>query len=172
VTEAGVPAVPAGTAFRVYVEASDTIQSGVAITNTSSSSATVRLELTNLSGVSISTTSLTLPPNAQFSKFLEEVPGFQVLSSPIQGLLRITSTSSIAVAGIRARTNERGDFLITTTPPVPENTTMAERLFPYFADSGGYTTQFILFPAGPRGSVKGTMRFFSKAGQPLDLRLR
>jgi len=67
---------------------------------------------------------------------LSELPGFQNLSLPIQGMLRITSASSIAVVGLRSRTNERGDFLITTTPPVPENTAPTPELFfPHFADA-------------------------------------
>jgi hypothetical protein len=111
------PIRPAGNAFRIYVEASDTIQSGIAITNTSSSNATVRFELTNFSGVTISTTSMTLGPNAQVVEVPERVARVPGAEFPIQGLLRITSTSPIAVAGIRARSNERGDFLITTTPP-------------------------------------------------------
>lgn len=173
ITEAGVPAVPAGTAFRVYVESSEAVQSGIAITNTSSSNATVRLELINLSGASVAATTVPLAANVQLSKFLSELPGFKTFSVPIQGLLRITSTAPVAVVGLRSRTNERGDFLITTTPPVPESgSAAAELFFPEFADAGGYTTQFILFSTGSRGSIKGTLRFFSQSGEPLELKLR
>src|SRR6185436_16829134 len=94
----------------------------------------------------IASTTVTLAPNEQLSRFLAELPGFQRLSLPIQGLLRITSTRPVAVVGLRSRTNERGDFLITTTPPVSESTPAAQELFfPHFADAGGYTTQFIMF---------------------------
>jgi hypothetical protein len=173
ITEAGVPSVPAGTAFRVYVEASGDIQSGIALTNSSPNTATVRLELISLSGAAISGTTVTLAGNAQLSRFLSELPGFQTLSLPIQGLLRITSTAPIAVVGLRSRTNERGDFLITTTPPVSENTTaVPELFFPHFADDGGYTTQFILFGVGARSSLKGAIRFFSQSGEALGLRLK
>jgi hypothetical protein len=172
-TEAGVAAMPAGTAFRAYVESGDGIQSGIAITNNSTNSANVRLELINLSGASVSATTVSLPANAQLSKFLNELPGFQTLNSPIQGLLRITSTSPITVVGLRSRTNERGDFLITTTPPISEGASPTPELFfPHFVDSGGYTTQFILFTSGSRDSVKGAIRFFSTSGQPLNLKLK
>jgi hypothetical protein len=172
VTEAGVPVASAGNAFRVYVEASDSIQSGIAITNTSSSSATIRIDLMDLGGTSLTGTTMTLAGNAQTARFLTELPGMQSLSLPIQGLLRITSTSPIAVVGLRSRTNERGDFLITTTPPVAESTSSATELFfPHFADAGGYTTQFILFSNGATRSLKGTMRFFSQSGDPLSLKL-
>jgi len=173
ITEAGVSLAPSGTTFRTYVEASETIQSGIAITNTSSSTATVRLELLDLNGAAISTTTLTLAANAVFPKFLNQISGFQTLSLPIQGLLRITSTTPIAVVGLRSRINERGDFLITTTPPVSETTPAAPELyFPHFVDAGGYTTQFIMFSAGARSPVNGTIRFFSRFGDPLDLKLK
>jgi hypothetical protein len=173
ITEAGVPAAGAGTAFRVYAEASDVIQSGIAVLNTSLTQASVRVELISLSGASVSTASFTLAPYAQRASFLTELPGFQNLSLPVQGLLRITSTVPVAVTGLRSRTNQRGDFLLTTTPPVVEDATAPPELFfPHFADAGGYTTQFILFGAGSGNPAKGTMRFFSPSGTPLDLTLR
>jgi hypothetical protein len=172
-TEAGVPSIAAGTAFRVYVEASDAIQSGIAIANPSSSNATVRFELMNLSGASISTATVNLAANGQISKSLTELPGFQVLSLPVQGLLRITSNSPISVVGVRSRTNERGEPVISTTPPVPESSPATPDLFfPHFADTGAYSTQFVLFSAGSRSSISGTIRFFSQSGQPLNVKLR
>ena len=173
VTEAGVPVATSGNAFRVYVEASDSIQSGIAIANTSATSASVRIDLMDLNGVSLGGTTITLAGNAQLSRFLTELPGFQSLSLPIRGLMRITSTSPIAVVGLRGRTNERGDLVTTTTPPVPEsNASAPELFFPHFADADGYTTQFILFGNGASRSLSGTMRFFSQSGQPLGLQLR
>jgi len=155
------------------VPISASTQSGIAIMNTSATSATVRIELMDLSGASLTGTTIGLSGNAQYAGFLTEIPGLQSLSLPIQGLLRITSASAIAVVGLRSRTNERGDFLITTTPPVAEtNSSSAELFFPHFADAGGYTTQFILFSNGASKSLSGTIRFFSQTGQPLDLKLR
>src|SRR5207244_5261833 len=136
-------------------------------------SATVRIELMDLSGASLTGTTIGLSPNAQYAGFLTEIPGLQSLSLPVRGLLRITSASPIAVIGLRSRTNERGDFLITTTPPVAESTgSSAELFFPQFADDGGYTTQFILFSASSRNSISATIRFFTRSGQPMDLKLR
>ncbi|PYS04754.1 MAG: hypothetical protein DMG12_09365 [Acidobacteria bacterium] len=174
VTEAGVAASAAGTAFRVYVEASTAVQSGLAITNTSSTPATVRLDVFDLSGASVAGTTLTLAGNAQLANFLSEISGFQALSLPVQGLLRITGTSPVAVVGLRGRNNERGDFLITTTPPVPESTasSASEMFFPHFADANGYTTQFIVFSSGAGHSLNGSVRFFSQSGQPLDVKLK
>ena len=61
---------------------------------------------------------------------------------------------------------------MTTTPPVPDGaTTLPELFFPQFADSGGYSTQFVLFGSAGQ-SISGNIRFFSQAGQPAELRLR
>src|SRR5438045_3764267 len=95
----------------------------------SSSNTTVRLELSNLSGAAITATTLTLPPKAQVAKFLNQLAVFQNLCLPIQGLLRISSALPIAAVGLRSRTNERGDFLITTTPPVAETSPAIPELF-------------------------------------------
>ena len=104
---------------------------------------------------------------------LTELPGLQSLSLPVQGLLRITSTSPIAVVGLRSRTNERGDFLITTTPPVAEDepASTTEMVFPHIVEGGGYTTQFILFSGKPGQASAGTLRFLSQSGQPLNLNI-
>jgi hypothetical protein len=175
-TEAGVAAVAPSVASRVYVEASDTINSGIAIANPSGSIASVKLELINFSGASIASTTLTLAPRAQISKFLTELPEFQAVRAPFQGLLRVASTTPVAVVGFRGRNNERGDFLIATTPPTPESSSaVAQLLFPHFADGGGYTTQFVIFSALPStttSSLRGTLRFYSQSGQPLPLKLR
>ncbi|OLD18871.1 MAG: hypothetical protein AUI91_09745 [Acidobacteria bacterium 13_1_40CM_3_56_11] len=173
VTEAGVPVSAVGTAFRVYVEASDATQSGIAIMNTTANPANVRIELMDLNGASLAATTIAVRANAQLAAFLTEIPGLQNLSLPIQGLLRITSASAIAVIGLRGRTNERGDFLITTTPPVAEDgSSSPELFFPHFADAGGFTTQFILFSNGSNGPLGGTIRFLSQSGQPLDVKVR
>src|SRR5439155_2756739 len=128
VSQAGVPVSITGNAFRLYVEASDTTQSGIAIMNTSADSASVRLELMDLSGASLAGTTITLAANAQLAGFLTEIPGLQSLSLPIQGSLRITSASPIAVLVLRSRSNERGEFLITTTPPIAEKDSPAQEL--------------------------------------------
>jgi hypothetical protein len=70
------------------------------------------------------------------------------LPKPFKGFVRISSVdnSDLAVVGLRGRTNERADFLVTTTPPVNENSTAASHtIFPHFADGGGFTTEFVMY---------------------------
>ena len=175
VSEAGVAALPVGTAFRLYVESLGTpgqagsVRSGLAITDTSSSSNTITLELTSLDGTTVGEAQvLSLPPSGHTSKFLDELFS---LSDGFSGVLRITSSSEIAMVGLRGRTNERSDFLLTTTPPSNEAdaSTSSDLFFPQIADSGGWTTQFVVFSGTTGQTSAGTLQFLDQSGDALDL---
>ena len=177
VSEAGVPASTAGRAFRLYVEASGTpeqphsVRSGIALTNTSGVPTTVSLELTDLDGTATgSTESLTIPASGHVARFIDEF--FPNLPTPFSGILRIASTApDIAAVGLRLAINPRNDILVTTTPPVDENATpiASDLFFPHFVDSGGWTTQFILFSGSTGQRASGVIRFTGQDGQPLEL---
>jgi hypothetical protein len=180
VSEAGVPATRPVTALRLYAEVSggtDQIQTGIAISNSASSPVTVNIELTTLTGASTGLTgSVVVPGNGQIASFLNQIQGFTNIAAPFKGVLRISTAaaSGISVVGLRGRYNERSDFLVTTTSPVNESAsaTTAEVFFPHLADSGGYTTQFILFSGTADQTASGTVEFFTQAGQGLNLTLR
>ena len=120
-SEAGVAATGAAAAFRLYAEASGadgqpgSIQTGIAIANTSPNPSTLTLELTALNGSSASTGTITVPGNGQAAMFLNQISGSGNLQLPFQGTLRVLSDPSqnMAIVGLRGRYNERGDFLIT-----------------------------------------------------------
>ena len=180
VTQASVQAQAPAAAFRMYVENSGTagqassIQSGVAITNTSTTTATVNLELMEMTGASTGLTAIvSVPGQGHVSKFLSEI--FPAVSASFRGVLRITSGATpLAVVALRTRYNETGRFLITTAPVSNEASaaTTADLIFPHIADGGGYTTQFVLF-SGIAGQVSnGTVRFLSRTGQELNLTVR
>jgi len=181
VTQASVGAQSPGSSFRLYAEASGTagqagsIQSGLAVANASASAANVTLELTRLDGSSTGLTgTLSIPPNGQASSFLSEIQGLSGLQTPFQGVLRVSSSASISVVGLRGRYNERSDFLITTTPPINEAAASVSTalFFPHLADSGGYATQFVIFSGLPGLSSSGTLQLFSQSGQALGIALR
>ena len=176
VSESGVSALPAGSAFRVYAELSGTpgrrgsIRTGLAIVNTADTSTTVTLELTELDGtLAAPPATLSLPPSGQVALFLDEI----IVSRPghYSGVLRVTSTADVAVVGLRLRINERGELKMTTTPPSEETgaSTTADRFFPHFVDSAGWSTQFILFSGTAGGASSGTLGFIDPQGAPLDL---
>ena len=183
IAQAGVPASPAGAAFRLYVESAGvfgtlgSIQSGIAVANLSSDPVIAACELTRLDGSSTGlSANVPIPASGQVALFLNQIQGFGGLPATFKGVLRIStpSNAAISVIGLRSRVNERGDFLITTTPSLDEDSSAntAESVFPQLADSGGYTTQFILI-SGIRGQASsGVLRFLSQSGQPLPLPFR
>jgi hypothetical protein len=177
VAEAGLPFQPAGNAFRIYAEASSvfgqtgSIQTGLAVVNNSTSAATVTLDLTRLDGSSTGLTgTLSVPASGQVSAFLNQIPGFASLTVPFQGVLRVLSAASISVTGLRARYNERNDFLFTSTPGINEAaaSTGSPVYFPHIVDSGGYSTQFILFSGHPGQSASGNIQLYSSVGGVLN----
>jgi hypothetical protein len=191
ISEAGVPAVAPGTAFRVYAETLTvppmttpfgdipqtigSIQTGLAVSNLTDATATVTLELTTLNGESaVPVGTLTLPPNGQNSIFLNQISEFGALPNPFKGVLRLSSSASISVVALRARYNERNDFLITTLPTVNEITPVSNSpmFFPQIADSGGYTTQFILFSGAAGQASTGVLAFVKESGSDWTLLLR
>ena len=164
VLEAGVPALAAGSAFRVYVESSGmseqigSIRTGLAITNAADTANTVTLEVTGLDGtLAAPPAPLTLPPLGQVSRFIDEF--FDSLPPNFSGVLWVTSTANVAVVGMRLRYNDRGELKMTTTPPTIETDppTMADRYFAHIVDSGGWSTQFILFSGTAGETSSGTL---------------
>lgn len=185
VTEAGVPTFPARPVFRLIAEGAGnfsrgeagSFETGVAVANPSSDPVNVSFELTTLAGGPTGLTgTVTVPAQGQSAMFLHQIPGFDALSFPFQGVLRVStpSTAGIAVTGLRSRYNERGNYLITTTPPTPEtdSASSSELVFPHIVDGGGYTTQFVLFSPSASQSPSGVLRFLTQVGEPLSLQLR
>jgi sugar lactone lactonase YvrE len=184
VTESGVPSSPSASVSRVYVETggnfgdAGSIQSGIAVSNESATATTITLELSNLDGSSTGMTgTLSLPANGQTAKFLHQIPGLESVPASFKGSLRISSASqgasaAISVVGLRARYNERNDFLIATTAATSDavRAVSVQVFFPHIVDSGGYTTQFILFSRALLST--GTLELFSADGTPLDVTLR
>lgn len=171
VTEAGVPALRNGTAFRAYVESAGAIQTGLAIANPSSAAIAVVLELTRLDGSATGlSATVNIPANGQTAFFLNEIAAFASLPMPFQGVLRITSSTAIALTSLRGRTSERREFLITTTSPVDESSppTSTELFFPHFAEGGGYSMQFVLFGRASSGAIY----LFNQSGEPVSVLFR
>jgi hypothetical protein len=183
ITEAGVPAVPLSSAFRLYAESSGdfvhfeagSTQTGISVANSTATAAVVNFELFKLDGTSLgSTGSMTIPANGEKALYLNSVPGLPALPASFQGVLRISGPAGISVVGLRGRYNERGDFLITTTTPIPEDAPAptGELLFPQFAEGDGFTTQFILFSGSPGLISSGTVNYIGQNGLPLPLSIQ
>ena len=174
-SEAGVPARPKGSAFRSYAEASGmpgqigSISTGLAITNVGDASNTVTLEVTHLDGsLAAAPETLTLPPSGKVARFL-----YDIFSLPdnFSGVLRVTSAADIAIVALRLRVNENGEIKVTTLAPSNEMDppTSENSFFAHLADSGGWSTQFILFSGTAGQAASGTLSFIDTKGKPLDL---
>jgi hypothetical protein len=165
ISEASVPSAPGGTAFRLYAEA---VRTGVAITNASAVPATVTFEAIHADGLTTGVTrSVNLPPGGQIAQFMNEL--LPSLSSSFQGIVRVTSTSAVNMIGLRGTYNERGDFLITTTPPANETTPVqpgSELMFPHIVSGGGYTTEVTLFNGTDKTQNRGSIYVRGRDGLP------
>lgn len=184
VTTAGITAARSATSSRIFVEGSGSpgtpglLQTALAISNPSAANAVrVALELTNLDGTSSGRNGfLDLPASGQVSRFLGEIPGFENLPQSFQGVLRVSAQTPISVVGIRARYNERREFLITTVSQANESDPYfnavlrySNFVFPHFVDGGGYNTKFVLFSGWTPGRATGAIDFFGKSGDPLPI---
>src|SRR5262245_10813807 len=168
VSEASVPIEEETSAFRIYVESSEAIQTGIAFANPSDASIMIHLELTPSDGTGAPVTGfVTIPAHGQVAKFVKEL--LPDAPATFNGLLRITSPIPIAAIGLRGTVNGRGDFLITTTPPTPEASGFAnaELLFPHIVQGGCFTTEFVIFNREV-GQSSGQIMFFSKDSRPLQ----
>jgi len=83
--------------------------------------------------------------------------------------LQVPKNVLINVAGIRGQYNARGDFLIATTPALPEDLSpsAAPLIFPHIVTGGDYTSEFLL--VSPGNNVTGSVEFISKSGTPMVL---
>ena len=170
------------TAFRVYVESigdfdsgtAGSTQSGIALANPSDNVTNVRLELRGLDGTLIRTSQpFAVPPRGQVAMFLNQVPGFETLAAPFEGVLRVVAAGAgVTGTGFRAAFNERGNVLFTTTGPLSEDAGAPGLLvFPHIAEGGGYTTQFVVISGAAGQKNSGLLRFFNQQGNPLNVTL-
>jgi hypothetical protein len=170
------------TVFRVYAESigdfdagiAGSTQSGVALANPSDNVTNVRLELRGLDGALIRTSRpVAVPAGGQVAMFLNQVPGFETLAPPFEGVLKVTAASpGITGTAFRAAFNERGNVLFTTTGPLSEDAGAPGLLvFPHIAEGGGYTTQFVVISGAAGHTDSGLLRFFNEQGNPLNVSL-
>src|SRR5262249_20128580 len=145
VSEAAVPASPAISSGRLYVEVGSSIDTGLAIANPSAQPVTVSFYLTDNNGA-VTQGATTVSANSQIAAFIDQAP-FNAGTS-FKGSLTFTASAPVAVVALRGRTNERSEFLITTLPVVDLSAAPATGgsgvVFPHYADGGGWTTQVVL----------------------------
>jgi hypothetical protein len=164
--------------FNIYSEISGppgaigSVQTGVASANASDKDVDVGFDFVTLDGKPTGIAgALRLPAQGQIHSSISELPGAENLPRPFQGTLHISSAAPIAAIAIRARYNERGDFLLSTTPPSagdPEGNVQDEAFIPQILDGGGYSTQLVIYSGSDEERASGNIYFFGTDGQPID----
>jgi hypothetical protein len=176
----GVEAQLPSNALRMYGEAqgdfdsgaAGAIRSSIALANPSDAPSNVVIEMRSLDGTLLRQSPLLqVPPSNQVALFLNQIPGFETLAAPFEGVIRITSQQGITATAFISVENETGNTLFTTTGPLSEDAGLQQLVFPHIAEGGGYTTQFVVIGGMTGQGNAGVLRFFTEQGTPLNLTL-
>ncbi len=189
VSEAGVPASPPTTAARVFIDYRSSVaaipgrisagtinvNTGIAVVNCGTASATVSYTLRDIGGATLSTGRGPLAAGAHFAKFIDqlnEVAEDFVLPASFEiatqfASLDISSDQPLSILALRMTTNQRREVLYTTTPiaDLTQPLSYAPIYFPQFADGGGYTTSLVLLNTS-EGIETGTLQILDDEGNP------
>jgi hypothetical protein len=190
VTEVGVPATSPTTRAWIFIDYRSNVNAiparsgagtvdvntGIAIENNGSATANVTYTLRDLNGDILTTGHGTILGGYHFAKFinqLKEIASDFNLPSNFQnatqfGSLEIASDQPISVLALRATTNQRDEFLITTLPiaDLNQEPSYDPTYFPQLADGGGFATSLLLLNTSGR-TESGTMQIFDNNGAPL-----
>ncbi|MDD5544138.1 MAG: hypothetical protein PHX83_13285 [Acidobacteriia bacterium] len=170
VTQSGVPSATSTTHAHIYVDESNTHDTGLAIANPSGTARSVTLAAFQTDGVTPSGSSngpVNLAGNGHTAAFVGQFisnlpPGFT-------GVLDISSTQPFVALTLRSLVNTRGDTLLTTFPIADFfQTPVMPLVFPQIADGGGFKTQFIFL--NTNGSASSlALSFFGDDGSAMSL---
>lgn len=191
VSEAGVPASPATTAARIFIDyrsgvptksaaleiGTISVNTGIGIVNKGSNAAHLTFILRDERGAVVEVGHGTLPVGNHRAVFIDQLsqlaPDFTIpvgFASTGAGTLQIQSDQPVSVVALRLTTNQRGETLMTSLPVADETRTLPGTTiyYPQVADGGGYQTEFVLMnPAGI--SQTGQIRFYTDEGAPLTV---
>jgi photosystem II stability/assembly factor-like uncharacterized protein len=193
VSEAGVPASPPTTHARIFIDyrsgvnaipartSSGTISvnTGISVTNIGLFPASATYILRDMNSKTIATGHGTIDAGHHFACFIDQLknaaaPDFVLptdFATSIQfASLDIESSSSLSVLAFRGTTNQRNEFLITTTPvaDLAQSVSYDPIYFPHFADGGGYATSLILLNTSNRTEF-GSLQILDDSGAPLPV---
>ncbi|MBZ5534542.1 MAG: DUF11 domain-containing protein [Acidobacteriia bacterium] len=166
VTESGVsPATPT-THAHIFIDQSDGHDTGLALASPSSVPFQVKVTAFQPDGaIQLGSGVIDLKGNGHDAKFINEI--IPTLPAEFVGVLDVSSPVPYVALTLRALTNARGDFLLTTFPIADANAAApAPIIFPQIADGGGFRTEFILLNTA--GSTVSTLNLFSDDGAPLS----
>lgn len=145
VTEAGVYGSAPMTSFRTYAWAQGAVRSLVALANPSAWPAQATLELTAVDGLPTGVvTSMEIPAGGSIFRFIDEL--FPSQPNASESILHVVSSQAISASGLRVRSNERGDALMTAVPVTDDMSVDVMQpglVFPLIVRGRGYSTQLV-----------------------------
>jgi hypothetical protein len=193
VSEAGVPPSPPTTSARIFIEYRSgvnalpgrgeagivDVNTGIVVVNRNPTDANVVYTLRDVEGNIIAPGHGTVPKAGHMACFIDELkrvgasdfnlpPDFQ---NTVQfASLEISSDQPVSVLALRGTTNQRGEFLITTTPVADLTKAPGTNglYFPHFVDGGGYTTSVILLNTSD-STESGTLEILNSNGARLTV---
>jgi sugar lactone lactonase YvrE len=195
VSEAGVPASPPTVSARVFIDYRSNvhavpgrseagvidISTGIAVVNYGVVAANVTYTLRNASGSTLAIGHGTIAAGKHFGCFINQLQEMAALDfilpaefqSAIQfGTLDIASDQPLSVLSLRGTTNQRKQFLITTTPvaDLAKPPGSGAIYFPQLVDGGGYTTSLILMNTST-ATETGTLQIMDNNGAAFAVNL-
>jgi hypothetical protein len=172
ITETTASLRPQGPAFRMYAESNGSVQAGIAVVNLGEADETVVVEAVRFDGSSVGRGTVSVPAGGQRAFFLSDIPALANVTRTFKGVLRVSTAdeADIAVLGIRARWNERREFLVAATPTANEtDAPKGTIVFPHVVLGGGYTTEFITFSGSPAEPAAGGIGVRAQDGSAISL---
>lgn len=189
-SEAGIPASASTTRARIFIDYRSAVpalpghpeagtvdvNTGIAIVNQGSSTSNVTYTLRDSNGYTLSTGHGTVKAGNYLACFIDQLKDkaaadftfpsdFQ--SAVRFGSLEIAGDYPLSILALRGTTNQRNEFLVTTTPisdlTLPLSSSAVQ--FPQFADGGGYTTSLILMNTSSSAET-GLFQIMDKDGKP------
>ncbi len=166
VTEAGVPAASPVTNARMFVDLGGGSNSGIALVNPGTSSIVIGLNLRDVSGTSVSTSSVTVPAKGHVAKFPDQL-GLSTTANFL-GTLTLSSSGPFAAANLRLASNSHGEPIFSALPVADLNNPpqQSSSILSQIVDGGGIPTQILLMNPST-SSAAGTIALFDDAGAAL-----
>jgi len=171
VTETAVPALGTVRRASIYVERTNSANTGIAVAAPLGPS-TLSLQLRNADGTVATSASLDLAAGEQSGRFLNEL--FPAYSFPpaFRGSITMLASAPVVAVTLRTAINEAGEFLMTTVPVADlAEPTPSTFYLTHFADGGGYTTDAILMNA-QSVPITGSLEWRSTTGALLGTAAR
>jgi hypothetical protein len=168
ITEAGVPAANAVMSARIFMDTTSGANTGIAAVNPNTASINITASARDTTGVLVSSSTITLPPNGHKAAFPNEL-GLN-LPSNFLGTLTLSSASPFAAVALRLSTNTHGETLFSALPVVDLNSTAtaSSLIVPQIVDGGGIPTRLLLMNTSSSMTATGTISLFDDNGSPLS----